>query len=119
MHTKYAQASTCECTHDASVRTHSYSPKPPILPPQVVKEYLREADSIWIVASINRAVNDKTAKNMLGETFRRELLMDGQYNNICFVATQVYLSVFFSTHATEQSHIPLTATDSPRRRATC
>lgn len=65
----------------------------------MVKEYLREADSIWIVASINRAVNDKTAKNMLGESFRRELLMDGQYNNICFVATQVYLSVFFSTPA--------------------
>jgi len=32
---------------------------------KVVKEYLREADGIWIVASINRAVNDKTAKNML------------------------------------------------------
>ena len=119
MHTKYAHASTYECT-PRRVFAHSFlSPNPPILPPQVVKEYLREADSIWIVASINRAVNDKTAKNMLGESFRRELLMDGQYNNICFVATQVYLLVFFSTHASEQSHIPLTATDSPRRRATC
>lgn len=54
----------------------------------MVKEYLREADGIWIVASINRAVNDKTAKNMLGESFRRELLMDGQYNQVCFIATQ-------------------------------
>ena len=36
----------------------------------MVKEYLREADGIWIVASINRAVNDKTAKNMLGPAAR-------------------------------------------------
>jgi GTPase SAR1 family protein len=47
---------------------------------KVVKEYLREADGIWIVASINRAVNDKTAKKMLGESFRRELLMDGTHS---------------------------------------
>ncbi len=37
---------------------------------------------------IYRAVNDKTAKNMLGNAFRRELLMDGQYGQICFIATQ-------------------------------
>ena len=55
---------------------------------KVVKDYLRNADGIWIVASINRAVNDKTAKKMLGEAFRRELLMDGQYGEICFIATQ-------------------------------
>jgi hypothetical protein len=32
--------------------------------------------------------HDKTAKNMLGNAFRRELLMDGQYGQICFIATQ-------------------------------
>ena len=32
------------------------------LPAKVVKGYLKEADSIWIVSNINRAVNDKTAK---------------------------------------------------------
>jgi len=47
-----------------------------------VKEYLREADNVWIVANIKRAVNDKTAKNMLGESFRRQLLMDGQYGQV-------------------------------------
>ena len=28
----------------------------------VVKQYLKEADAIWIVSHINRATNDKTAK---------------------------------------------------------
>jgi hypothetical protein len=28
----------------------------------IVKRYLKNADSIWIVSNINRAVNDKTAK---------------------------------------------------------
>lgn len=54
----------------------------------VVKAYLRDADSVWIVSNIKRAVNDKTAKSMLGESFRRQLLMDGQYGSLVFVATQ-------------------------------
>jgi hypothetical protein len=54
---------------------------------QVVKNYLKDGDSIWIVANIKRAVDDKTAKDMLGESFRRQLLMDGQYASLCFIAT--------------------------------
>eukprot|EP01114_Cavostelium_apophysatum_P012584 TRINITY_DN2852_c0_g1_i1.p1 TRINITY_DN2852_c0_g1~~TRINITY_DN2852_c0_g1_i1.p1 ORF type:complete len:1432 (-),score=454.04 TRINITY_DN2852_c0_g1_i1:258-4553(-) len=53
----------------------------------VVKGYLKSGNSIWIVANIKRAVNDKTAKDMLGESFRRQLLMDGQYGTLAFVAT--------------------------------
>jgi hypothetical protein len=41
---------------------------------------LQDADSVWIVSNIKRAVNDKTAKDMLGESFRRSLLMDGASN---------------------------------------
>eukprot|EP01051_Picozoa_sp_SAG22_P013016 SAG22_NODE_1412_length_4477_cov_8.593878_4_plen_262_part_00 len=55
---------------------------------KVVKSYLKEADSIWIVSNINRAVNDKTAKSMLDHSFRRQLLMDGAYGSLIFVATQ-------------------------------
>ena len=55
---------------------------------RVVKEYLKNADSVWIVSNIKRAVNDRTAKDMLSESFRRQLLMDGQYGQIVFVATQ-------------------------------
>jgi hypothetical protein len=48
---------------------------------------LRNGNSIWIVSNIKRAVNDKTAKEMLGEGFRRMLLMDGLYSTITFIAT--------------------------------
>ncbi|KAH8074160.1 hypothetical protein JL720_10714 [Aureococcus anophagefferens] len=43
----------------------------------VVKLALKEADSVWIVSNINRAVNDRSAKDLLGESFKRTLLMDG------------------------------------------
>ena len=54
----------------------------------VVKRYLKEADAVWIVSNVKRAVNDKAAKSMLGDSFRRQLLMDGQYGQLVFVATQ-------------------------------
>jgi hypothetical protein len=54
----------------------------------IVKSYLKDADSVWIVSNIKRAVNDRTAKDMLGESFRRQLLMDGQYGALLFIATQ-------------------------------
>ena len=37
----------------------------------VVKAKLKHADAIWIVSNIVRAVNDKTAKDLLGAQFRR------------------------------------------------
>eukprot|EP01047_Picozoa_sp_COSAG01_P072502 COSAG01_NODE_11546_length_1906_cov_185.612064_1_plen_390_part_00 len=55
---------------------------------KVVKGYLKSASAIWIVSNINRAVNDKTAKDMLDHNFRRQLLMDGSYGTLVFVATQ-------------------------------
>jgi len=54
----------------------------------VVKRKIKEADAVWIVSNIVRAVNDKTAKDLLGEHFRRQLLMDGQFGALAFVATQ-------------------------------
>jgi hypothetical protein len=40
------------------------------------------------VAPIKRAVDDGTAKELLGEQFKRRLLMDGQYGNVSFICTQ-------------------------------
>ena len=34
---------------------------------------IKDADSIWIVSNINRAVNDRTAKDLLGSSFRRQV----------------------------------------------
>jgi len=40
------------------------------------------------VSSIHRAVNDKTARDLLGEHFRRQLLMDGQYGSVSFICSK-------------------------------
>ena len=45
---------------------------------KVAESYLMNCNQIWIVAPIKRAVDDGTAKELLGEQFKRRLLMDGQ-----------------------------------------
>uniref|UniRef100_A0A8C0GFT1 FHA domain-containing protein n=1 Tax=Chelonoidis abingdonii TaxID=106734 RepID=A0A8C0GFT1_CHEAB len=52
------------------------------------KEYVKNCNAVWVVANITRAVDDKTAKEMLSENLRRQLLMDGQYGSLAFVCTK-------------------------------
>jgi Dynamin family len=54
---------------------------------KVAESYLQNCQKIWIVAPIKRAVDDKTAKDLLGAQFKRRLLMDGQYGNVAFICT--------------------------------
>jgi hypothetical protein len=55
---------------------------------KVSEHYLQNCDQIWVVAPIKRAVDDGTAKQLLGEQFKRRLLMDGRYGNVSFICTQ-------------------------------
>jgi hypothetical protein len=55
---------------------------------KVAEQYLQHCSQIWVVAPIKRAVDDGTAKELLGEQFKRRLLMDGQYGNVSFICTQ-------------------------------
>ncbi|XP_072911239.1 uncharacterized protein [Hemitrygon akajei] len=54
----------------------------------VAKEYLKTCNAVWIVANVTRAVDDKTAKETLDESLRRQLLMDGQFGCIAFICTK-------------------------------
>ncbi|XP_064410092.1 uncharacterized protein LOC102357999 isoform X2 [Latimeria chalumnae] len=54
----------------------------------IAKQHLKTCDAVWIVANITRAVDDKTAKDMLNENMRRQLLMDGHYERIAFICTK-------------------------------
>jgi hypothetical protein len=54
----------------------------------VAATFLKNCSCVWIVAPIKRAVDDRTAKELMGDTFKRRLLMDGQYGNVAFVCTQ-------------------------------
>jgi GTP-binding protein EngB required for normal cell division len=55
---------------------------------KVAERYLQNCNQIAIVASIKRAVDDGTAKELMGEQFKRRLLMDGNYGNVFFICTQ-------------------------------
>lgn len=44
----------------------------------IAKDYMKRCQAIWILAPITRAVDDKTAKDLLGDAFKSQLMMDGK-----------------------------------------
>lgn len=54
----------------------------------VAQGYMKQCSGLWICAPINRAVDDKAAKSLLGETFKRQLKMDGGYNSVTFICSK-------------------------------
>ncbi|KAH8106194.1 hypothetical protein BXZ70DRAFT_422562 [Cristinia sonorae] len=56
----------------------------------IAKDYMKKCDCIWILAPITRAVDDKTARDLMGDAFKMQLMMDGNYDDhaITFIATK-------------------------------
>ncbi|KAJ7068199.1 hypothetical protein C8F01DRAFT_1117262 [Mycena amicta] len=56
----------------------------------IAKGYMKKANCVWILAPIHRAVDSKVAKDLLGDAFRTQLMMDGGYDahTITFIATK-------------------------------
>ncbi|KAJ9613364.1 hypothetical protein H2200_003306 [Cladophialophora chaetospira] len=54
----------------------------------VAQSYMKQCTGLWIVAPITRAVDDKSAKALLGDTFKRQLKMDGGYNSVTFICSK-------------------------------
>lgn len=54
----------------------------------VAEKYMQQCSALWVVAPITRAVNDKTAKDLLGKSFKRQLHMDGSLKNLTFVCSK-------------------------------
>ncbi|KAK7531727.1 uncharacterized protein J3D65DRAFT_124748 [Phyllosticta citribraziliensis] len=54
----------------------------------VAEGYMKQCSGLWIVAPITRAVDDKAAKKLLGDTFKRQLKLDGTYNNVTFICSK-------------------------------
>jgi GTP-binding protein EngB required for normal cell division len=52
---------------------------------KIAERYMNNLDHAWIVADIIRAVDDQVAKDLMGKSFRRRLLMDDKYDD-SFVA---------------------------------
>lgn len=49
---------------------------------------MKQCTGLWIVAPINRAVDDKAAKSLLGESFKRQLKMDGSFSAVTFICSK-------------------------------
>jgi len=56
----------------------------------IAKNYIKNCDFIWILAPITRAVDDRTARDLMGDAFKTQLLMDGSYDSgtITFIASK-------------------------------
>ncbi|QMW25052.1 hypothetical protein G4B84_000297 [Aspergillus flavus NRRL3357] len=55
---------------------------------EVAKEYSKRCSAHWIITPINRAVDDKVARDLLGQSFKMQMQMDCSFNNITFVCTK-------------------------------
>ncbi|KAF0323181.1 tat pathway signal sequence [Colletotrichum asianum] len=54
----------------------------------VAANYIKECTRLWVVAPITRAVDDKTAKNLMGHNFKQQLKYDDSYWSITFICTK-------------------------------
>ncbi|KAI1749431.1 hypothetical protein F4782DRAFT_513171 [Xylaria castorea] len=54
----------------------------------VAANYMKSCTGLWIVAPITRAVDDKTAKSLLGDSFKRQLKYDGTYTAVTFICSK-------------------------------
>ncbi|GAB1316634.1 Dynamin N-terminal domain-containing protein [Madurella fahalii] len=54
----------------------------------VAANYMKACTGLWIVAPITRAVDDKTARSLLGDSFRRQLKYDGTYSAVTFICSK-------------------------------
>jgi GTPase SAR1 family protein len=54
----------------------------------VAQRYMQQCTGLWIVAPITRAVDDKAAKTLLGESFKMQLKYDGGFSSVTFICSK-------------------------------
>ncbi|KAH7073915.1 hypothetical protein BKA63DRAFT_43281 [Paraphoma chrysanthemicola] len=54
----------------------------------VAQGYMKQCTGLWIVAPINRAGDDKAAKTLLGDSFKRQLKYDGGFSSVTFICSK-------------------------------
>ncbi|KAK1967062.1 hypothetical protein LY78DRAFT_709329 [Colletotrichum sublineola] len=54
----------------------------------VAAQYLKACAGIWIVAPINRAVDNKTAKDLMCTSIKRQIRLDGSYSALTIVCSK-------------------------------
>ncbi|KAI1353072.1 hypothetical protein F5Y01DRAFT_303528 [Xylaria sp. FL0043] len=54
----------------------------------VAADYIQRCSGLYVVSTITRAVNDQAAQELLGERFKQQLQLDGNYSNVTFVCSK-------------------------------
>ncbi|KAK3333386.1 hypothetical protein B0T19DRAFT_440146 [Cercophora scortea] len=54
----------------------------------VASKYIENCSGLWVIAPITRAVDDKSAQNLLGGSFRRQLQFDGMYSSVTVICSK-------------------------------
>ncbi|KAJ4310762.1 hypothetical protein N0V94_008285 [Neodidymelliopsis sp. IMI 364377] len=54
----------------------------------VAQRYMKQCTGLWIVAPITRAVDDKAAKTLLGNSFKLQLKYDGVLSTVTFICSK-------------------------------
>jgi GTP-binding protein EngB required for normal cell division len=54
----------------------------------VASNYMQHCAGVMIVSQIHRACDDKASKDLLDQSFRRQLRLDGMQSNVTFVCTK-------------------------------
>lgn len=54
----------------------------------IAKKYLEKCSALWIVAPIIRAVDDKSARHLMSEGFKRQLWRDGTIQRMTFICSK-------------------------------
>lgn len=54
----------------------------------VAENYIKMCNGLWITADIHRAINNKAAQKLLGDSFKRQLKYDGAFSAVTFICTK-------------------------------
>jgi GTPase SAR1 family protein len=76
----------------------------------VAQNYMKQCTGLWIMAPITRAADDKSAKTLLGDSFKRQLKMDGGYSAVSFICSKtddISLTEAQDSLSLEEEMVPL------------
>ncbi|KAI1267365.1 hypothetical protein F5Y18DRAFT_336204 [Xylariaceae sp. FL1019] len=54
----------------------------------IAGKYIEKCNALWVVANITRAIDDKVAQKLLGNSFRQQLRYDGNYSIVTFICSK-------------------------------
>ncbi|KAI6359284.1 hypothetical protein MCOR25_007120 [Pyricularia grisea] len=54
----------------------------------VAAKYMKECSGLWVVAPISRAIDDKSAKTLMGNAFKQQLKFDGMFGEVTFICSK-------------------------------